>query len=296
MTQELDDFERKVHLLLENITSREREKSLSLENQQLQQQIQQLEKKLNLATPPSPKEGKSANPKIFAKWDSYVVAAGFVMALGYGTYKSVHSIAAGFHYHKAIDLYYDDSFKEAIDELTQVIDNDPEHVDAYVLRGSAFELTKKYDLAFKDLNKAISFDPHNRCALQFRGFAHYSLGNMDNAISDLSEALEPSTYSSNFNCNFSGTEKIRSYKKRGQCFFRQGKYEQAIKDYTSAIDVTKRYSSDFLLPDRYKFYRPELYHLRGEAWEKKGDLKQSRDDEKRAKELGYHEPEGSSGE
>ncbi len=295
MTKEkLDELERKVNLLSENISLRERELKLSEENKQLKGKIHQLEKLVSPASEPSSEKA----PEGLVKGLTALVAAGILALMGYGIYNSY--ISDGSHYNKARKLgqkeqvldyprnhleVYDDEFpnkfEQAMAELDEVIRLNPKDADAYERRGDFFSTFKEYKSAIRDYDVAIAINPKEELYWVSRGLAHCKLGNNDAGIDDFNKAV---TLSADRKVLSVG-RKALLHQRNGEFFSCLQSYSEAIEEYTAALE---------LCPN--DFSPAYLYHLRGEAWEKKGDLKQSRDDEKRAKELGYHEPEGSSGE
>lgn len=59
--------------------------------------------------------------------------------------------------------------KQAIDELTLLIDMDPKNIEARSLRGAAYQGLEEFDLAVKDFEEAVRIDPSNPKV-------HYNLG------------------------------------------------------------------------------------------------------------------------
>ena len=61
---------------------------------------------------------------------------------------------------------------EAIDDLNRALESAPGHVDALVLRASAYRFVEAYDLALENAERALEADPGNPDALLERGMIH----------------------------------------------------------------------------------------------------------------------------
>ncbi len=61
---------------------------------------------------------------------------------------------------------------EAIDDLNRALETVPGHVDALVLRASAYRFVEAYDLARESAERALEADPGNPDALLERGMIH----------------------------------------------------------------------------------------------------------------------------
>ncbi|MDR2592934.1 MAG: tetratricopeptide repeat protein [Chitinispirillales bacterium] len=117
-------------------------------------------------------------------------------------------------------------YDNAIDEYTAVIKFDPNNVDAYVGRGSAYVGRGNdgdYDRCISDCNMAMRLDPNNAKAYFFRGSAYSKIDANDQAIADYNYGirLDPNNASVYFS--------------RSCVYTKQGKYDLAIKDCDQAI-------------------------------------------------------------
>ncbi|KAG2224261.1 hypothetical protein INT45_000292 [Circinella minor] len=68
----------------------------------------------------------------------------------------MHILSAEELFVKANEAFFDGDNDEALILLNQAIDVDPEHVDAYLRRGSIYQKSKKYDNALADANKVLN--------------------------------------------------------------------------------------------------------------------------------------------
>ncbi|MCB0764283.1 MAG: tetratricopeptide repeat protein [Flavobacteriales bacterium] len=72
----------------------------------------------------------------------------------------------------------------AVSDLTAVIERKPDHLWAFISRGSAYNKLQRYDLALKDLDRAIEIDPKDPEAYNNRGWAHKGKGQLKAACAD----------------------------------------------------------------------------------------------------------------
>ncbi|HQW05074.1 MAG: tetratricopeptide repeat protein [Flavobacteriales bacterium] len=76
------------------------------------------------------------------------------------------------------------SYDEAVDDFTAVIDHKNDHLWAYTSRGSAYSKLGKYDLAIADFDRVIELDPKNEEAYNNRGWARKANGDPKGACKD----------------------------------------------------------------------------------------------------------------
>ncbi len=65
----------------------------------------------------------------------------------------------------------------ALDDLNHVLDRDPTHTEALILRARVYRKLDTVDLAWDDITRAINQDPNHPTALLERGFLHALDGN-----------------------------------------------------------------------------------------------------------------------
>ncbi len=116
-------------------------------------------------------------------------------------------------------------YHEAIELLTEVLDDDPENAAAYNNRGDAKQGLEEYEAAIDDYDQAIDIDPENDIAYNNRGNAKQELGEYEAAIDDYDQAIDIDP------------ENDVAYNNRGNAKQELGKYEAAIDDYDQAIDI-----------------------------------------------------------
>lgn len=78
------------------------------------------------------------------------------------------------------------AYDKAVQDFTAVIDQKGDHTWAYTSRGSAYNKLGKHELAIADFNKVIMLDPKNEEAYNNRGEARKATGDMAGACKDWS--------------------------------------------------------------------------------------------------------------
>lgn len=89
--------------------------------------------------------------------------------------------------------YQRGAYDEAIALFTKVLDQDTEHLNAYLQRGFCHSLTKRYELAVADFSAVISRRPDHLWAYTSRGSAYNKLHQYEKAMRDFDHviALDP---------------------------------------------------------------------------------------------------------
>ncbi|RIB24321.1 hypothetical protein C2G38_2242070 [Gigaspora rosea] len=81
-------------------------------------------------------------------------------------------------------------YKEALEDLTKVLENDQNNFLALTYRGKAYFIMGEYEKAFADLTKVLENDQNNLLALTYRGKAYFIIGEYEKAFADLTKVLE----------------------------------------------------------------------------------------------------------
>lgn len=79
-------------------------------------------------------------------------------------------------------------YEAAIQDFTAVIDRKKDHLWAYTSRGSAYGKLGKQDLAIRDFNTVLQLDPRNQEAFNNRGWAKKASGDAKGACQDWKES------------------------------------------------------------------------------------------------------------
>lgn len=93
-------------------------------------------------------------------------------------------------YEHAKELFEEGKYEEAIDQLDQAIEQDPNAKKAYVLRGASYDSIGQYDQAIADYTRAIEIDPEFVAAYNNRGSVYITLEQHDKGLPDLNKAVE----------------------------------------------------------------------------------------------------------
>ncbi|RIB27874.1 hypothetical protein C2G38_1672372 [Gigaspora rosea] len=171
-------------------------------------------------------------------------------------------------------------YKDAIIDLTKLLDIEPNNKFALSYRGEAYHLTGRCRETIIDLTKLLDIEPNNKFALKYRGEAYYLSGRYKDTITDLTKlfGIEPSDVADEllkkkwieaFNkCNNATTYTLEdlenslkinqdsALKFRVKFNFIIGRYKDAIIDLTKLLDIEP--NNKFALR-----YRGEAYHLMG---------------------------------
>ncbi|MCB0794746.1 MAG: tetratricopeptide repeat protein [Flavobacteriales bacterium] len=90
---------------------------------------------------------------------------------------------------KGEEAYRAAEHAQAIGFYDQVLELDPEHMNAYLQRGFCNSLVKRYDAAVKDFSAVIARKPDHVWAFISRGSAYNKLEQYDKAMLDFDMAL-----------------------------------------------------------------------------------------------------------
>ena len=137
-------------------------------------------------------------------------------------------------------------FEFAIEDYTKAIELDSDDPDIYHDRGVTYVEQDDFDHAIKDYTKAIKLNSKFTEAYYGRGNAHSGKNNYDLAIQDYTRAIQ-------LDPNFS-----KAYYNRGVVYNYKGDVDLAIKDYIKAIELN---------PDDFK-----AYNNIGASYIKKGEI------------------------
>lgn len=75
-------------------------------------------------------------------------------------------------------------YDAAVTDFTSVIQRKNDHLWAYTSRGSAYSRLGKHDLAMRDFNQVLTIDPKNQEAYNNRGWCKKAMGDVEGGCSD----------------------------------------------------------------------------------------------------------------
>lgn len=90
-------------------------------------------------------------------------------------------------YQRGIEYLKRGEYASAIDDLTQVLQLDSDHIANYQ-RGVAYSCTNQYEEAIADFNRVLTLDTENAEVYYERGSVYYKLGKYEKAIDDYHQA------------------------------------------------------------------------------------------------------------
>jgi tetratricopeptide (TPR) repeat protein len=85
--------------------------------------------------------------------------------------------------------YSADLLEQMVAEATAAIEADPNNVEAYVARGSAYLGQRNYELAIADYSRAIELSPQDGRLYDYRGKAYLDNHNDEQAMNDFEQAI-----------------------------------------------------------------------------------------------------------
>lgn len=132
----------------------------------------------------------------------------------------------------------------AIDDYTKVIENAPQDVEGYLKRGDSYFAMKRYAEAIKDYDRVVVLNPQEAKGYYGRAAVCFEQNQYGQAIDDLNKAI-------------AGKQEPNYYYLRGVAYYRQGRSDLTISDFTRLIELTPG--------EGYAYYqRGIVHHLRSE--------------------------------
>lgn len=96
----------------------------------------------------------------------------------------------GVVYERANTRFRLQAYEQAIADYTQVLQQDPEHVEAFLNRGRSYAALGDYPEAIRDYNRAIALQPNRAVGYSSRGQAYVRMKRYGEALGDYARALE----------------------------------------------------------------------------------------------------------
>ena len=100
---------------------------------------------------------------------------------------AIDSKAAALHNQRGRELLYQGKYAQAISELTQAIQSQPDLALAFNARGFAYYLSRDYTHAVADLDQAIQLNPNYQNAYHNRSLARKAAGDSAGSAADLAK-------------------------------------------------------------------------------------------------------------
>ncbi|WGV27163.1 serine/threonine-protein kinase [Halotia branconii] len=137
-------------------------------------------------------------------------------------------------FQEGITKYNQGNYKQAVDNLTQVIKLEPKNALAYNRRGDAFYRLGDYQKSQADSSQAILLNPQDANAYYDRGFSAYELGKYQEAIADCTQAIKLDS------------KNAYAYYGRGLANTQLEQHKKAIADFSKAIALKPKYTDAYL--------------------------------------------------
>jgi tetratricopeptide (TPR) repeat protein len=134
-------------------------------------------------------------------------------------------------------------FDKAIADFTKAIEMKPTEAYAYNYRGLSYYKQAQYDKAIADFNTAIKLEPKNDLSYRSRAFAYEGKKQFNKAIEDWGKAIELAPIEFN-------------YINRARLYHNEGRYDEAIADYSSLIKQNPNKAAGYL-------FRGAVYYEKG---------------------------------
>lgn len=129
------------------------------------------------------------------------------------------------HIEAAAAYYADGEYDKAIGELEEVIELEPDNVDAYTNLALSYFKNGDYEDAAAAWTDVIDFGPDEASAYFERGTSYFYLKKYEEGIADFTQAIDL------------GPPDADAYDMRGRCYGYLEDFEQAIADFTQAIEL-----------------------------------------------------------
>ncbi len=154
---------------------------------------------------------------------------------------------------------------------------DEEKIKLYRQTGISNYFEYNYDEAVKKLSFVIRFKPDDHEAIYYRGLCRMEMGDPKSALNDFTK------------CTIIEDNNADYYYKLGDIYVILGKYELAIKQYSSSIEICEAKPNDI-----HKKMLPEIYFQRAFAKMKMTNTIGACEDLKKSAELKFSDAEKTS--
>lgn len=131
-------------------------------------------------------------------------------------------------------------WKNDLTLYTDVLDKNPDVVQALNNRGIAYNNRGKYTLAIADFNRGVKLEPDFKYLYNNRARSYFQIDSIDLALADLEKAISMDPYY------------LDAYLNKAQVLLSVGKTEQAIESYSRACEIAP--------------YRARIYISRAQAY------------------------------
>ncbi len=143
------------------------------------------------------------------------------------------------YYNRGISYANSGRNKEALRDLNYVLANYPDNANAYFNRGIVYENLGSFSKAIQDYTETIQLRPDFIISYHYRGIARFRMLDLDGALEDYNCALK---LGENIQMDVAtakeyGLNSSALYFNRGAVLQKKGNIQDAIQDYTQAINI-----------------------------------------------------------
>ena len=157
----------------------------------------------------------------------------------------------------ASDQGRDEQTRNAAEAYTKAIQLDSKFLPAYEQRASDYLNLKQYQQALRDYGTILTLDPENTTAFADRGLARLETGDNWGAIFDFGDAIRREKDDASYLPNL--------YENRADAYVRLGQYNEAISDYSKAIELRFGQMTISLSLKQIRGLYPEYDHVSDET-------------------------------
>ena len=154
---------------------------------------------------------------------------------GFIRYQGIHQ-SAYTEFYKAMTLYNNGNFQQALEHYTTAINRAPQHPAAYNNRGNTYTEMGNYRLAIEDYERALALNPEHALILHNIGNAYQGQGNYDRAIEYYSRSLAL-------------REDGETHCNRGEAWLHKAEWDNARQDIKQAtnreVDIITSFRNDY---------------------------------------------------
>lgn len=154
------------------------------------------------------------------------------------------------------DLLMQKKFTEAVEQFTQVLEIQPDNIDAFTQRANAYEKLGELDKAVQDLDKAVALNEKDYFSFFKAGRIYYAIGEYESALDRLKSAvnirknytealslkIDVQLHLKQYSSALSDAKTLLRYKENAVNFYKyglinelSGNFPDALKAYKNAI-------------------------------------------------------------
>jgi len=147
---------------------------------------------------------------------------------------------AEYHYSLSVTRLSEKNYPEAIEEIEQVFEINPNHVNAHNVLGLIYLELKYYEKAIIEFTTVVNLDKDFIDGQVNLGVAYMRMLQNDKAVEVFKKITDNPLYASS-------QKSLNAYRNLGNIYYDQGKYDEAIKILKKSIAVSQDYYPAYYL-------------------------------------------------